>query len=281
MVVLRMILFLLPGFLGSRLLVALAGKKFEYRYRDEEKDWLERVEQFSYGMGKYAWRAGQGPVVVLVHGYGGVAAQWYKIADMLVKAGYCVVAPDITAHGSTRGDKIRFRSFIDDLKQLEGVLNEDIYAYVGHSAGGLCMMAGRRVHGLKARKYVCIATPSYPYPPIKVMRKKIQPPEKVIGGYQDFLGRQFGCEWDDIVAHCFDFETGNNLLLVYDENDKYLEPGDLENIRQYWLEVKVLITTDAGHEQLLRSDVCIEKVGAFLQGGIAGGSQMSSPGEGR
>lgn len=263
--VVRFVLFFLPVALGTRIVISLAGVRLKYRMKDEEAKWLERVERISYGKGKVAWRTGEGPLVVLLHGYGGCAAQLYKIADMLVKEGFSVVAPDITSHGHSDGEKIMFRDFIDDVAILRDHLGEEVYAYVGHSAGGMCMMAGRRIHGLQAKKYICITTPSYPYPPIRAVQRRLNPPASVLEGYKGFIASQFEGKWGELDRQIYDYLPEDNLLLIYDNKDRFLLPGDLEAIQAYWPSAQKLITQEAGHEGVLRDKVCLETILSFLK----------------
>ncbi len=264
--VVRFVLLLLPFALGIRLVKQLAGVRVNYRPKEEEAQWLTRVERISYGEGKVAWRAGQGPLVVLVHGYGGAAAQWYKMADRLVATGFSVVALDITAHGQSDGDSIMFRDFIDDIALLRDHLGEEVYAYVGHSAGGMCMMASRRIHDLQAEKFICIATPGYPYPPVRAVQEKLNPSADILEEYQDFIAGQFEGTWGELDRQIYDYRTGGNLLLVYGSRDRFLRSGDLETIGSYWPLARKLIIEDTGHSSVLRDEVCLEGVVEFLGG---------------
>ncbi len=52
-----------------------------------------------YRVHYYALGPKTGPVVVLVHGLGGRANDWEKVAPYLVKAGYRVYLPDLPGYG--------------------------------------------------------------------------------------------------------------------------------------------------------------------------------------
>ena len=49
------------------------------------------------------WDWGNGPTVLLVHGWNGNAAQFSGFVPPLVRSGYYVAAPDLPAHGSSGG----------------------------------------------------------------------------------------------------------------------------------------------------------------------------------
>ena len=87
-------------------------------------------------------------------------------------------------------------------------------------------MAGRELEGLGAKKYVCISAPQKPYPPINLIRKKLGVSELVIKRYKDFLAGQFNCRWEEITQRAYASEPEGQLLLIYDETDRFVEHTD-------------------------------------------------------
>ena len=261
-----LLLRLLPSRLAAGIITKLASKRFQYQAGADEKSWLETGERLEYGDDLYARKWGAGPLVVLVHGWGGAAAQWHKVAPVLVKDGYTVVAPDISGHGDSKGTDIRFDYFYKDLKTLFNFLGaEEPHALIGHSAGGLGMMAGRELCGLKAKKYVCIAAPSTPYPPVKIVKRKLNPPDKALDTFRHNIAGQFNSQWDDITEMSFQKDADAELLLIYDENDKYLDSCDLEKILQHWPDAQTHTVRDIGHEGLIKNHDIAETISDFIR----------------
>lgn len=81
-----------------------------------------------------------GEPLVLVHGFGGVAARWHDLLDTF--AGYRVVVPDLRGHGRSGGapDTIHHRYFAGDLVALLDHLGIERAHFVGHSSGGMCLL---------------------------------------------------------------------------------------------------------------------------------------------
>lgn len=177
-----------------------------------------------------------------------------------------MIAPDISGHGSSEGSKIQFDFFSNDLATLiQSFENEkEIFALIGHSAGGLGAMAGRGQMKIKAKNYICIATPSYPYPPIKVAQKKLRLSPAIIDLLKRHFASQFSCGWDEVTKKSFHKNSDEQLLLIYDRNDRYLEKGDSDRILKYWPDAKVHMTENIGHEALIRADETIEQIAKFL-----------------
>ena len=63
-------------------------------------------ERIALGDGLVAWRWGQGPRVLLVHGFEGNRAQFAAIVEALVRRGFAAVALDVPAHGESAGDEL-------------------------------------------------------------------------------------------------------------------------------------------------------------------------------
>src|SRR5712692_2147424 len=144
-----------------------------------EQEAMAQASKVYFGETKktVAWGWGDGPPVIFVHGWGGRAAQLAPLAVHVANLGFRSVAIDVTGHGDSPKRHTRWDYFLRDIAALSQSLHEEAYAYVGHSAGGLAMMAARALKGIHARRYACVCAPSFPFPPINVIRKKLNPKE--------------------------------------------------------------------------------------------------------
>jgi haloacetate dehalogenase len=81
--------------------------------------------------------AGEGPVVLLLHGWPQTLATWHRIAPALVAAGYRVVAPDLPGYGQSDAvaGEVSRRTIAAGIAGLMGVLGHERYAVVGHDRG--------------------------------------------------------------------------------------------------------------------------------------------------
>ncbi len=81
--------------------------------------------------------AGEGPAVLLLHGWPETLAAWHRVAPAVVAAGYRVVVPDLPGYG--QGDAgpgpVSRRSIAANLAALMDVLDHRRYAVVGHDRG--------------------------------------------------------------------------------------------------------------------------------------------------
>jgi len=98
----------------------------------------ESTQQNRVGGDLYAATYGDaGPVVVLLHGFGGLSDAWRNIAVCLA-ANHCVIAYDLPGHGRSVDypgggpAKVAARAVVDDLRR-RGLTSVHV---VGHSMGG-------------------------------------------------------------------------------------------------------------------------------------------------
>jgi pimeloyl-ACP methyl ester carboxylesterase len=99
---------------------------------------LELREATLHGQ-KVGYRmAGEGPVVVLIHGITSSSAVWVQLMEDLVEAGYQVVAPDLFGHGASAKPKGDYSlgAHASGIRDLLGLLGVESATVVGHSLGG-------------------------------------------------------------------------------------------------------------------------------------------------
>jgi pimeloyl-ACP methyl ester carboxylesterase len=82
-------------------------------------------------------RAGEGPLLVLLHGIASTADTWSPVAEALA-ARHTVIAPDLLGHGDSakpRGD-YSLGAYASGVRDLIAALGYDRATVVGHSLGG-------------------------------------------------------------------------------------------------------------------------------------------------
>jgi pimeloyl-ACP methyl ester carboxylesterase len=80
--------------------------------------------------------AGEGPVLLLVHGLGGSYENWAEVIEPLART-HTVIAPDLPGHGtSAGGGDYSLGALASSLRDLLFALGKDRATLVGHSLGG-------------------------------------------------------------------------------------------------------------------------------------------------
>jgi pimeloyl-ACP methyl ester carboxylesterase len=224
-----------------------------------------------------AWSWGDGPLVIFVHGWNGRAAQLAPLASTIAERGFRCVAIDVTGHGSSPQQHTDWDHFIEDIAALTQSLHQDVHAYVGHSAGALTMMAARGLKNIGASRYVCICAPSHPFPPIEVIRKKLSPRNSVLELYKNHIAKQFNDTWERLHSGRSFANTGPDLLLVYDEADRFVAHTEGDKIRALCPGARLIKTSVYGHMKILMSPELTQATGAFLNSELHPDSTESIP----
>ena len=256
-----------PENIGFAITKKLAARAQRLPISKIESDAIENAKKIHYGKDNknVAWSWGEGPTVILVHGWGGQASQMAPLASQIATLGFNAVAIDITGHGSSPGSNVHWEFFLNDIAELSNKFGNDVYAYVAHSAGALSTMAARKSKHVRASRYVCICAPSHPYPPIEVIKKKLNPPENIIARYKTFIADQFESSWDTLEPGRSYLDAGSNLLLFYDETDRFVNHSEGDKIKALNPEARLIKTKSYSHAQILQSRELLDATCAFLK----------------
>lgn len=257
---------ILPAPYAVRVVSALATRTQRPPVTSEQQQALAQAVRLRYGKQdqNVAWSWGAGPLVILVHGWNGRAAQLAPLAANISKSGFRCVAIEVTGHGSSAGARTAWTCFIDDIAALTQSLGQQVHAYVAHSAGGLATMAARHLKGIHANRYICICAPSHPYPPINVIRKRLNPRQSVIDCYRQYIATQFNSDWDSLKSGTAYADAGQETLLFYDEGDRFVDHHDGDQIRNWCPGSRLIKTTGYGHSKVLASPELLQTVREFL-----------------
>ena len=261
------------GFSLTKLLVSFP-RHLSAKARDLKTIEQAKVIEFKRNGKKVALSWGQGPVVILFHGWEGRSTQMAPIAQKLASQGYQAIALDFTGHGESQGRQCRFDDLIADVAALHDYVLEhispEVHAMVGHSAGGVCMMESRLRHNIKVNNFVVVSSPSAPYPAIEALRKNLKVPQNILNLVQASIAQSFQTDWPTMLAGKVYTARHNNerLLLVYDESDKIISHTDGDKIAGIFPQSSLIKTQGFGHTKVLWNALVIEKVCDFICQGL-------------
>src|SRR6266496_1134079 len=263
----RFFINVVPEAMADSITRSLAAMTQRPPVSSSEQEAMAHASKMRYGEDKknVAWVWGDGPLVVFVHGWSGRAAQMAPLALYVANLGFRSVALDVTGHGDSPKRHTRWDYFFRDIAALSRSLDGEVYAYVGHSAGALSMMAARALKGIHAQRYACICAPSFPFPPINVIQRKLNPKESVLEHYKKFIAGQFETTWEELQAGCSYANAGSDTLLFYDETDRFVNHREGDKIQTICPGAQVVKTRAYSHQQILAAPELAQTLGAFLQ----------------
>lgn len=236
--------------------------------REDDRAALAQARAFRFGPqdSLAGWRFGAdaGPVVALVHGWGGQSTQFLRMARMLAARGFEAVIIDVGNHGASAPARMGFDRFMHDARALVDHLGAMPFAWVAHSAAALAILSARRTHAIDARAYVTLAAPFVPYVPLNRFRA-MGADEAAVAALMPLLARQFEAEWDALEQGlAWQVQPGANLLAVYDADDAMVTASDAERVRKAWPGCDTVQTHGLGHNRLLGAHEVIQGTADFL-----------------
>lgn len=116
------------------------------------------------------YEQGDGPAVVLLHGFPELAFSWRHQLPAIAAAGFHAIAPDQRGYGNSsvppRVSDYGIETLIADIHGLLDALELDTATFVGHDWGAIllwhmAMLAPRRIE-----KMIILNIPHYPRPPV-------------------------------------------------------------------------------------------------------------------
>ncbi len=97
---------------------------------------MRRQSVRANGIRLNTWTGGDGPALVLLHGYPQTAQMWRKVTPALAKQ-FSIVCPDLRGYGDSDKPRDGFdkRTMAKDIAELMRELGHDHYMVVGHDRG--------------------------------------------------------------------------------------------------------------------------------------------------
>lgn len=223
------------------------------------------VEELKTGGTRVAvWRWGEGPPVLLVHGWGGHAGRLARFVNPLVTKRFSVVAFDAPAHGDSDGVRVSLPDLAAVLLEA-GATYGPLAGIVAHSLGAMAsMMAMRR--GLSMERAVFLAPPANPDRYSRLFGNYYRLPQPVTESMKAFYAARHGVTWDDFFVTQRLGEPRADLLVFHDLRDSLVPISEGRAIVEAWKGARLVPTTGLGHSRILRDPFVVNQAVAFLEG---------------
>jgi len=207
----------------------------------------------------YRWAHGERRIL-LVHGWGGKAAQFFALIGALRDRGFTVIAFDAPAHGGSSGVFASGPAFARAARLVDE-LHGPFTGVVAHSLGAAATVIAL-AQGLKAQRVILLSPVAFIEPLLETFIKERELPEPLAAELrQRFVARYSGGIISvPLLAKAFQVPA----LIFHDPDDGYSPFWHGEAIAQAWPGAKLVSATGAGHWRILRDQTVIDGTLAFL-----------------
>lgn len=210
---------------------------------------------------------GEGPTVVLVHGWGGHRAQLAAFVEPLVAAGHHVVAMDAPGHGESAPGASggRQATILEFAEALSAVCTAEgpTHAVVAHSIGGMASALAVR-DGVACERLVLLAPMAEVTSYTHRFADQLGFGERVRARLARRIENRIGkpLSFFDIPAMGTQPDLPS-LLVVHDRDDVETPWEGSRDIERAWPGARLLTTTGLGHRGILRDPDVVHEVVSF------------------
>ena len=239
--------------LASRLLARLFLTARRFQTPPREQSWLAGSERFEVESGVHriaVWARGEGPVVLLAHGWEGRGSQMAAFLDPLVTAGFRVVTFDAPGHGRSTGRTSSLVEMADAVLDVGRAVGP-LAAVIAHSAGTAATTIALS-RGLAAQRLIYLAPPSNPGDFLAVVAALLGIPISVARGAQERIEKRFDVRWDAISSVALAPRMTLPLVAIHDRDDQEVPWSHAQRLTEIWPGAQLISTQGLGHRRILR-----------------------------
>ncbi|MBD9415104.1 alpha/beta fold hydrolase [Pseudomonas sp. PDM16] len=215
--------------------------------RDWELPLLAEAERITLRFGLSALRWGQGPAVLLMHGWEGRPTQFTDLIRALVRAGYGVVALDGPAHGHSPGHEANVVLFARALLEAASEL-PPLRAVIGHSLGGAGALLATQL-GLRTEALVTIAAPARILGALRRFAHFVGLPRQARARFVRMVEESAGMPAAQLDVDRYRLAFSG--LVIHAEDDPMVPFAEARTIHDAWAQSRLLALEAGGHSKLL------------------------------
>jgi len=205
------------------------------------------------------WRWGDGPRVLLAHGWGSCAGRLTPFIPRLVARGFSVTAFDAPGHGDSPGRFSSLPDFVDAVTRVAFAVRPA--AVLGHSMGAAA--AALALHaGVRARAAVLIAPPADPGAYTLRFARWLGLSESAAAVMRRRLERRYAATLE--AYRLIEQPPGVPILILHDRGDTRVPIADGRALSEAWPGARLVETHGLGHHRILRSPALIRRASNFL-----------------
>ncbi len=211
-------------------------------------------------------QAATGPVVLLVHGWGGHAGQMLALAEVLRAQGLQPVMVDMPAHGRSSGAVSNLPQFARAVEYLAARLQQQghpLHAVVAHSLGANAA-AYAISRGLRPQRLVMLAPPASPHEYTRLFARMFGLSEATRAALQQRVEAREGILMPQFEPQAVGPRIPVPTLVVHDRGDRINRFADGQAYSRAITGAQLLATEGLGHAKILKDEQVLAEVARFV-----------------
>lgn len=224
--------------------------------RQWELPLLATAERITLRFGLSALRWGQGPTVLMMHGWEGRPTQFAALIEALVAAGHTVVSLEGPAHGRSPGHQAHVALFARALLEAAAEL-PPLRAVIGHSMGGASVLLALQ-WGLRTEAAVSIAAPAQLLGVLRGFAQRLGMPARARAAFIRQVEQDVGLQVARLDVNGYQLELPG--LIAHASDDPLVAASEAQLIHKAWFDSRLLMLEDGGHQRVLEDPLLVEGV---------------------
>ena len=238
---------------------------FSMKQHPKEKEQMKHakkvfLEHRNHRIAVYDW-GGNGPKILLVHGWSGRGTQMGSLALWLRDRGYHPISFDAPGHGKSTGNTCSLLAFSETINFLQEEFH--MVMAIGHSLGGASLILSQSM-GQRFFQLATIAAPSSVADAMTQFGKKLGWSSHLLATTMEYTENKFNTTLESVSAASLSQTIWCDGLIIHDENDDQVSLKNAEFIHQGWKNSKLYITHQLGHFKILHHPQTFEALGGFF-----------------
>jgi alpha-beta hydrolase superfamily lysophospholipase len=199
---------------------------------------------------------GDGPTVMLLHGWGGSARDMEPAATALARAGYRSVVFDMPGHGQSAGRESSLVQFLRAMTAVSRTLGMP-ELIVGHSFGGAAAVLGITELGLPARAAVLFSPAPGPAYYVDRFARTVGLSRERMDGMMRLVVERVGRSVESLDALVAARSVRIPAVIFHDPADREAPFAFAEQMSETWAGSRLIARPMLGHKRILRDPATI------------------------
>jgi pimeloyl-ACP methyl ester carboxylesterase len=208
------------------------------------------------------WSWGEGPAILLLHGWEGRGTQLGTLAESLAREGYRVIAPDFPAHGDSPGRRTNLLEFAAVVEAL--IIAEEPVAVVAHSFGAAATTVALRNAAFEGRLIYLSPPEDFAFF-TETFGRMLGISDDLARRMERTIERQFGIDWSHLRGTALAPQMSAPLLVIHDEDDLDVPARFGRDLAAAWPDSALMLTRTLGHRRILRDPAVIAATIEFIE----------------
>ena len=208
------------------------------------------------------WQAGEGPAVLLVHGWEGSPADMAPFVEPLIAAGHHVVLAELPGHGHSSFEWTSVPHSAEAIFHLGTALGP-LKGLIAHSVGGAVVTRAMEI-GLTAERAVLIASPARYRDYARAFAAMLGLDREGSTQMLQQLAQRWGVDVARLSTPASAARLSQPALVIHSADDPVVPIADAESIIAAWAGAELMRCQGLGHRRILGDPAAVEAAVAFV-----------------